>query len=118
MDTTYKQALIRLNTDYDSALERFVGKEELYHKFLVKFLDDKNFLGLKESLSQNDLSAAFQYAHTLKGVVGNLGLNLLFTSTDSLVELLRNHQTHGTKELMSTLEQDYLTICDVIRNSI
>lgn len=115
---SFKQKLMNLNTDYDGAMERFVGKEELYHNFLVKFLDDTNFSNLKESLNQGDLASAFQYAHTLKGLVGNLGLNLLFDTTHSLVELLRNHQVNGTQELMDTLERNYQTICNLIRNSI
>jgi HPt (histidine-containing phosphotransfer) domain-containing protein len=114
----YKQALINLKTDYEGALERFVGNEALYRKFLVKFLDDKNFPGLKHSIEQNDLVAAFQYAHTLKGVVGNLGLNLLYTTMHPLVELLRQNHIEGTKELMNILERDYVLICNTIRSSI
>ena len=118
MESNFKQALINLNTDYEGALERFVGNDALYQKFLLKFLDDKNFSGLKESLKQNNISSAFQYAHTLKGVVGNLGLNLLYTTTQPLVELLRLNQIEGTKELMNTLEHDYHLICNTIRSSI
>jgi HPt (histidine-containing phosphotransfer) domain-containing protein len=118
MESNYKQALINLKTDYEGALERFVGNDALYQKFLIKFLDDKNFSGLKMSIQQNDISAAFQYAHTLKGVVGNLGLNLLYTTTHPIVELLRQNQIEGTKELMIILERDYEKICNTIRSSI
>lgn len=118
MDDKLKQGLINLNTDYNKALERFVGNEDLYHKFLFQFLNDYNFYGLKESLRYKDITSAFQYAHTLRGVTGNLGLTPLYETTQPLVELLRNRQLAGTEVLMETLERDYQALCNLLRTFI
>lgn len=115
MDDKLKQGLINLNTDYYKALERFVGNEDLYRRFLFQFLNDNNFYGLKESLRCKDINSAFHYAHTLRGVTGNLGLAKLYETTQPLVELLRNRQLDGTEVLMETLERDYQVLCNLLR---
>ena len=37
-----KTELIEAGVDYEGALERFIGRDDLYRKFIFKFLDDKN----------------------------------------------------------------------------
>ena len=45
-----KEGLISQGVDYNTALERFMGKDDLYERFLVKFLDDENFSKLGENI--------------------------------------------------------------------
>lgn len=87
--------LIKLKTsgvDVDSALERFMQKEDLYVRFLKKFNEDKNFGGLRDSIQMKKFNEAFQYGHTLKGVTGNLGLTPLYEKVAVLVDALRNSE--------------------------
>lgn len=71
-------------------LERCMGNEALYLRLVNIFLNDTSFEKLKEALQINDLDAAFQAAHALKGVLGNLSLTPLYEIILEMTELLRN----------------------------
>lgn len=43
MSENLKTELLSQGVDYATTLERFMGKEELYKRFLIKFLADDNF---------------------------------------------------------------------------
>lgn len=75
--------------DVDGAMERFMGDEELYQVCLHSVMSDKSFAGLKEALERNDVREAFDHAHTLKGVLANMGLTPMYDITVQIVEPLR-----------------------------
>ena len=114
MGENLKSELTAVGVDYDSALERFMGKENLYQKFLIKFLDDKNFQSLGKALKDKDIEEAFKCAHTIKGLSGNLGLNKLSDSVVPLVEALRAGNLKGTDDMFAELKKVYEDICGVI----
>ena len=89
MDESLKQKLIENGADVEGTLHRFMGNEALYSKFLLKFGDDTNYAKLVESLDQGNYEEAFKYAHTLKGVSANLGLDPVCKPVSALTELLR-----------------------------
>lgn len=91
--------LKEFGVDVDGAVARFVGKKDLYIKFLVKFLQDTSFDGLRDSIEKQEYSQAFEYAHSLKGVCGNLNLSPLTEQVSELTEILRN------KEILTEEEQ-------------
>ena len=101
--------------DYDTALERFMGREELYKRFLVKFLADENFNQLEENIGDENVEEAFKCAHTLKGLCGNLGFDNLLEEDAQIVEILRSGSIEGVKELFEVLSEKYHTLCDTIR---
>lgn len=92
MEETMLIKLKNISVDVDSALERFMQKEDLYVRFLRKFNEDKNFGGLRDCIEMKKFNEAFQYGHTLKGVTGNLGLTPLYERVAELVDLLRNSE--------------------------
>lgn len=75
--------------DINGALERFLGDEELYADCLNQFAEDLNFAALKQAIDGKDYESAFNYAHSLKGVAGNLGLVPLYNAISELVDMLR-----------------------------
>lgn len=75
--------------DYQATMPRFLNKEELYLKFLEMLFDDGSLKKLGDALYAGDLKNAFEAAHTLKGVVGNMGLTPLFHAVCRIVEPLR-----------------------------
>lgn len=85
--------------DMDGALERFVGDEELYADCFQLFWEDASFPALDSALARQDYAAAFEAAHTLKGVAGNLGLTPLFDAVCALVEPLRQGERDGLEPL-------------------
>lgn len=75
--------------DMNGAMNRLVGDEELYAVCLGLFLEDPAFAALGAALNAGDDAAAFEAAHSLKGVAGNLGLTRLYQLSGELVEPLR-----------------------------
>lgn len=75
--------------DIKGIMERFIGDEELYCTCFNTFLNDLSFQGIGESLNAKNYEQAFEYAHALKGVSGNLGLTPLYNNVSELVEKLR-----------------------------
>lgn len=91
--------------DMDGAMERFVGDEELFGECFSMFLEDAAFAALEDSLKKQDYRAAFEAAHTLKGVAGNLGLTPLYQAICQLVEPLRRGE-------YSALQSQYEAVAD------
>ena len=89
--------LKRFGADTDDGLSRCLGNEDFYFKLIGKVVEDKNFACLEESIAAGDLDKAFDAAHSLKGVLGNLALTPIFNPVCELVELLR-----GKKEMVDT----------------
>ena len=83
------QALEEWGCDVDGALDRFLDDKELYVTCLQTVVSDVNFEKLGVSLEEQNVSQAFDYAHTLKGVFANLGLTPMFLIVQTIVEPLR-----------------------------
>ena len=56
---------------------------------------------LKESIESGDLNAAFEAAHALKGITGNLALVPLYEPIVEITELLRARQEIDYTDLLS-----------------
>ena len=82
-------ALKAFGANTDDALARCMGNEMFYFKLIGKVLEDKNFDALFESISVKDFDKAFEAAHTLKGVLGNLSLTPIYDPVCEITELLR-----------------------------
>ena len=95
--------------DVDGAMERFLEDEELYLSCLEMVLLDSNFEKLEIALKEEKIEAAFDAAHTLKGVFANLGLTPMLCLAEQMVEPLRRGVSENLWEqyeaLLSTREQ-------------
>ena len=83
------EALDNWGCDVKGAMERFLDDEGLYVTCLETVITDDAFEKLGVALEQKQIQAAFDYAHTLKGVFANLGLTPMFLLVEELVEPLR-----------------------------
>ena len=72
-----------------TVMTRFMNNQALWEKFALKFVDDQTYEKLAEAITRRDKTKAFEEAHTLKGVVGNMGFMTLFSACIGLVEELR-----------------------------
>ena len=79
--------------DVDGALARFIG--ELYRRCLYTAATDQNFELLPETLRSGEMGRAFECAHTLKGMLANMGLTPLYDIVVRIVEPLRAGETAG-----------------------
>lgn len=75
--------------DMDGAMDRLCGDEELFASCFAYFLSDPAFSALSDAIDVGDSTAAFESAHALKGVAGNLGLTDVYDLCSALVEPLR-----------------------------
>lgn len=107
MDERKRQKLQSIGIDLDEALERFMGREEMMLKFLLRFPQDPNFCQCKEAMEHKDTDAAYAAAHSLKGVVGNLSIKPLFRRASQLCDQLREKNLAGAGEEFGALEEEY-----------
>lgn len=78
--------------DVKNTLDRFMGRQEMYVKFLNKYVDSPECQGLIDSIDKGEYEEAFKFAHTLKGVAGNLGLTPIQDLASDITELLRGKE--------------------------
>ena len=84
-------------------LARCFGNESLYLRLVTTIPDDAVFERLKQSIKSKNLDAAFEAAHALKGVLGNLSLTPLYTIAVEITELLRNRTQMDYSDLLAKL---------------
>jgi HPt (histidine-containing phosphotransfer) domain-containing protein len=84
--------------DVSGAMERMLGDEEFYMEYLHLTVTDGEFDKLGQALERNDARAAFDAAHTLKGVLSNMGLTPLYDCVSAIVEPLREGRFDDTAE--------------------
>ena len=58
MTDELKQELICCGVDYDTLVKRFMGRDDIAEKFLVKFLDDKTIEGYERAVEENSAKEA------------------------------------------------------------
>ncbi len=120
MDENFKKQLEENGVDVDATLKRFMGKDALFMKFIVKFADDENCNGIRVELEKQDIHAAFERAHSLKGVAGNLGITPVYDLAAQISDLLRGKQQveevdmDQVMEAQTQLEENCERICCLI----
>ena len=70
-------------------LSRCFGNETFYLRLVAMIPAEGNFDKLQSAVEAGDLTEAFEAAHALKGVVGNLSLTPLYDKICEITELLR-----------------------------
>ena len=86
---TFKEILENYGAGYEVTLGRFLGDETFYLKMLGMLLKDDSIRKLGSAVQNGDLTEAFEAAHSLKGITGNLGLTPLYNAACAIVEPLR-----------------------------
>ena len=87
----------------DEGLARCMGNEALYLKLVGTIPNEANFDKLSTALKENNLDAALDAAHALKGVTGNLALTPLYEPLVEITELLRARTEMDYSELLATI---------------
>jgi HPt (histidine-containing phosphotransfer) domain-containing protein len=98
-------ALKQLGCNTDDGLTRCMGNEAFYFKLIGKVIDDKNFQALEDAVAAKDLDAAFDAAHSLKGVLGNLALTPVYEPVYEITELLRERKDIDYSEYLKTISE-------------
>ena len=98
-------ALKLFGADTDDGLSRCMGNEAFYFKLIGKVVDDKNFKVLEDAIAAGDLDGAFEAAHSLKGVLGNLALTPVYEPVYEITELLRERRAMDYSEYLKTISE-------------
>ncbi|WP_024864982.1 Hpt domain-containing protein [Butyrivibrio sp. FCS014] len=95
--------------DVDDGLQRCMGMEDFYLEMIELGLADDRFENLGQVLKDNNMDEAFEMAHALKGVIGNLALTPLYDTLCEVTEHLRKKDamdyTQAYAKLMEQRQQ-------------
>ena len=86
------ETLKSFGADTETGLSRCMGNEDFYLSLVRMALEDQTFSNLAASIAQNNLYTAFELAHALKGVYGNIALTPVYEPLCELTELLRRKE--------------------------
>ena len=71
-------------------ISRCVNNEQFYLRMVKKVSADPNFEALESAIKAHDLNKAFEAAHAIKGITGNLSLDPILLPVKEITEWLRN----------------------------
>ena len=97
------QALNDFGVNTAEGLTRCLNNEQFYFRLIGKAVADPGFEKLKDAIAAGDMDKAFELAHALKGVTGNLALTPLFEPVSEMTELLRTHADADYGTMVDTL---------------
>ena len=83
------EKLQEFGVDTKEGLNRCMNMEAFYFKMINMGLSNEYFDTLGKALEENNLDEAFEAAHALKGVIGNLALTPIYKPLADMTELLR-----------------------------
>lgn len=120
MTNLFKKQLVSLGINLDITLDRFMGNEVMYVKFLSKFVQDNTYDNLQKALNEKDYERAMGFAHTLKGITGNLGMDVLAFQFNELVKEFRiqNYDFQMINDKMDEIDNEYKKHCSVISQNV
>ena len=101
------EALHAAGADTAAGLARCMNNEEFYLKMVRMCLEDDRYEKLAEVIANGDIDQAFEYAHALKGVLGNVSLTNLLEPVEEITELARGGETEGYDDLLAKMQEEY-----------
>ncbi|MCI7350132.1 MAG: Hpt domain-containing protein [Ruminococcus sp.] len=111
-------SLKQVGINTDSAIERFMGNEELFAKMLKKFLAEPTFAKLTAAAAEGNGQAALEASHTLKGVCGNLSIESLFDLFAEQVVLMRADKWDEAYAMMPEITEKYNLVTDTLKSCL
>lgn len=111
---TLQECYAALDGNYAEVCSR-LRSDRLIQKFVLKFLDDKSYELLCNSMEEKNYEEAFRAAHTIKGVCQNLAFTRLLDSSSRLSDALRNGWTPEADTIVEQVKEDYRLTAEVIQ---
>ncbi len=115
--TDEKRAILEAGgLNVDEAMGRFMNNEQFWIKFLKKFKADLSYADLVKAIEEQNCDKAFEAAHTLKGITGNLALSKLNTLISEQTEYLRgaNRNFEAAAAMMPQVTASYEEVLKTI----
>jgi HPt (histidine-containing phosphotransfer) domain-containing protein len=108
------EILKEYGADTDDGISRCMGNESLYLRLVSSVVGQTEFEDLERYICAGDLKKAFESAHALKGVLGNLSLTPLYEKICEITDLLRVQTDMDYKPLLEQISG----LRDEIKNMI
>jgi len=104
------------NIDTKAGLARVAGNTALYKKLLRKFRAGYGdaIKAIRESLEDNQKEAAIRQAHTLKGLAGNIGANILYDAAAALEQALIHKNADDLDEPLNNCKRILTEVIDAL----
>ncbi|MBO5568491.1 MAG: Hpt domain-containing protein [Clostridia bacterium] len=83
----------------DEGMTRCMNNEAFYFRLIGMALKDSRFDTLGVKIAGGDLQAAFEEAHALKGVLGNLALTPIYNSVSEMTSFCARGKTWITAHI-------------------
>ena len=83
------EMLKNFGADTKEGLSRCMNNEAFYLRLVSMGLSEPHFEKLQDAVARGSAREAFEAAHALKGVIGNLSLTPIYTPLSELTERLR-----------------------------
>ncbi|MCR4597619.1 MAG: Hpt domain-containing protein [Acetatifactor sp.] len=95
--------LRNLGANVDEGVARCAGNATFYVMLVPKALEISRFETLDRCVKAKQFKEAFEAAHALKGVLGNLSLTPIYEPICEITELLRTEQDVPYEALLETI---------------
>ena len=112
-----RECYVSFGGDYDEVLGR-LQREQTVRKFVVKFLDDKSFRMLEESIGNEDYDEALRAVHTLKGICQNLSFVRLYESSSLMTKAFKEGEHKNAVAMIPQLSDIYHQMIHTIQEYI
>lgn len=111
-----KHVLEEGGINVEEAMQRFMNNEKLWTKFLKKFKADLSYENLVKAIEEKEWNKAFEAAHTLKGITGNLALSKLHDLVSRQTDYLRgeNNDFEAAVAMMPEITEVYEKVLKLI----
>ncbi len=87
------EKLNEFGVDTKEGLTRCMNNQKFYFRMISMGLSNDSFEKLGKALEEGNLDEAFESAHALKGVLGNLALTPIYNPLSEMTEMLRAKKT-------------------------
>lgn len=111
---TIQEFYSRIGGNYGEIIQR-LGNDTRIEKVLRMLPRDESMGALRAAIEKEDCESAFRAAHTLKGIVMNLGLARMTEAIVPLTEALRSGAASAVVEpLFAQVETCYAAVMEAI----
>ena len=97
----------------DEGISRCLDDEEFYIELVKSVIPDKRFDELKAAIAEKNYDKAFEVAHALKGMYGNISITPIYEPVSELTERLRGKSEIGDDE--AALLDKVMSALDAVR---
>ena len=89
----------------DEGISRCLDDEEFYIELVKSVIPDKRFDELKAAIAEKNYDKAFEVAHALKGMYGNISITPIYEPVCEITELLRDRKDTDYSVLIAKAEE-------------